>query len=162
MSLISHDDSIMNRSAGAQRGLGAITVIILIVLFSLIGAYMSTLSTMSTMNTILSGGAIQTWFASRSGVEWALHQALNRPTCVCGGTTCCSAAPAINGANINFTGGGTAGYQASIDCSEISLTEGSDNYCVYNIGVTATRGNVGDETYVARRIEVTVTDRNAP
>ena len=145
-----------------QRGLGAITVIILIVLFSLIGAYMSTLSTSSTMNTILSGGSIQAWFASRSGVEWAVHQALNRPACVCGGTTCCSAGTSIDGAVINFSGGGTNGYQANIDCSETSLTEGADSYCVYNIGVTATRGTVGQETYAARRIEVTVTDRNAP
>ncbi len=152
----------MTGTTESQRGLGAITVIVLIVLFSLIGAYMSTLSTMSTMNTILSGGSIQAWFASRSGVEWALHQALNRPACVCGGNTCCSAGTAIDGAVINFTGGGMAGYQANIDCSEISLTEGSDNYCVYNIGVTATRGIVGEETYVARRIEVTVADRSAP
>ncbi len=152
----------MSRSRKTQHGQGAIAVIILIVLFSLIGAYMSTLSTSSTMNTILSGGSIQAWFASRSGVEWAVHQALNRPVCVCGGTTCCSAGTAIDGATINFTGGGTLGYQANIDCTETSLTEGSNNYCIYNIGVTATRGSAGAETYVARRIEVTVTDLNAP
>lgn len=145
-----------------QRGLGAITVIILIVLFSLVGAYMSTLSTTATMNTVLSGGSIQAWFASRSAVEWAVHHALNRPPCGCGGTTCCTAAPAIDGAVINFTAGGMNGYRATIDCSESGLSEGSSNYCVYNIGVLATRGTAGDETYVSRRIEVTVTDRNAP
>jgi len=152
----------MKKKKSIQHGFGAITVIILIVVFSLIGAYMSTLSTGSTMNTILSGGSIQAWFASRSGVEWAVYQALNRPACVCGGTSCCTAGTSIDGAVINFAGGGTAGYQANIDCNESSLSEGSVNYCVYNIGVTASRGNTGEETYVARRIEVTVTDRNAP
>jgi len=152
----------MNAGRRLQKGLGAITVIVLIVLFSLVGAYMSTLSTSATMNTILSGGAIQAWFSARSGVEWAVHQALNRPACACGGTTCCSTAPAIDGAVINFTGGGASGFQANVGCSETSLTEGASSYCVYNIDVTASRGSAGEVTYAARRIEVTVTDRNAP
>ena len=145
-----------------QKGLGAISVIVLVVLFALLAAYMSTLSTNATMKTVLSGGSIQAWFASRSGIEWAVHHALNRPACVCGGTTCCSAGTAIDGATLNFTAGGTSGYQANIDCSETARTEGSISYCVYNIGVSASRGTAGDETYVSRRIEVTVTDRSAP
>ena len=145
-----------------QRGFGGITVLVIIVLFSLIGAYMASMSTLASLDTMLSGGSIQSWFAARSGVDWAVYQALNR-SCTCG-TNCCSTAPAINGTSLAFTEGGLAGFDADISCSESAspVLEGTDSYCVYNIGVTASRGNPGQETYISRRVSVTVSDRDAP
>ena len=144
-----------------QKGATAITVLVLVVLFSLVGVYMGSLTTLSSLNTMLSGGSIQSWFVARSGVEWAVHRSLNRPACTCA-TDCCTTAPAIDGAVINFVDMGTNGYTATISCADTALQEGSDNYCVYDLGITATRGSPGDETFASKTINITVTDRNAP
>jgi len=150
----------MNTMYKYQRGIGALIIIILIVLISLLGVYMNSMTTLSSLNTSASAGAIQAWFAARGGAEWGIYQALNRPACTCG-SNCCAAGTAISGASINF-GGGANNFQASLDCSETPVNEGGTNYCVYDIGSTATFGNPGDVTFARRRIQVTVTDRNAP
>lgn len=143
-----------------QHGIGAMAILILIVLISLLAVYINTVTTLSSLNISSSAGAIQAWFAARSGAEWGIYQSLNRPACTCG-SNCCSAAPAISGATLNF-GGGASNYQATVDCSETPVDEGGTNYCIYNIGVTATFGNPGDVTFARRRVNVTVTGKNAP
>ena len=144
-----------------QRGLGALTIIIFLVLLGLLGVYMNSMTTLSSLNTSAAAGAMQAWFAARSGAEWGIYQALNRPACTCG-SNCCAAGTSISGATINFSGGGTNNYSASLNCSETPLNEGGTNYCVYDIGVTATFGTPGDVTFARRRLEVTITDRSAP
>ncbi len=135
-----------------QGGFSAVIVIVLIVLFSLIGAYMATLSSVSAVTTASSGASIQAWFAARSGMEWAVHGALN-PAVSCTG---------VNGQTINFSGGGLNGFQARIGCVATSVTEAPVTYNIYNISVTASRGSVGDAGYASRTIMATATDRNAP
>lgn len=131
-----------------QNGFSAIIVIVLIVLFALLGGYMATLTSVSAISTATSAAGIQAWFAARSGVELAVHQALNGG---CADST------------VNLSGGGLGGFQAAITCNEISgITEGADTYSVYDIGVTATRGTPGQETFVSRSVAVTITDGNAP
>jgi Tfp pilus assembly protein PilX len=133
-----------------QGGFSAIIVIVLIVLFALLGGYMATLTSVSAVSTATSAAGIQAWFAARSGVELAVHQALN------GG--CAAVSPAVN-----FSGGGLSGYQAVISCGEtLGITEGPDTYNIYNIGVTASRGTPGQEAYVSRSVAVTITDGDAP
>ncbi len=151
----------MKKLPDKQKGVGAIAIVLVVVLLSLVGVYMSSMSTLSILNTASSGTTIQAWFAARSGVEWGIHQALNRPPCTCG-TNCCSSGTAINGATLNFTGGGSDNFQAVLDCDETPLDEGGVSYCIYDIGVTATFGTPGDVTFARRRIEATVTERNAP
>lgn len=139
----------MSNRIKKQRGFSAILVVVLIVLFALMGGYMATMTSVSAINTAGTAGSIQAWFAARSAVDWAVYQALN------GG--CASVTSPLN-----LSGGGLAGFQASITCGETAVTEGSSNYNIYNIGVTATRGTVGQVTFVSRSVDVTVTDRNAP
>lgn len=143
-----------------QRGIGALTVIVLVVLISLLGIYVNSMTTLSSLNTSASAGAMQAWFAARSGAEWGIYQALNRPACTCG-SNCCAAGTAISGASLSF-GGGASSYQADLDCSETPVNEGGTSYCIYDIGATATFGNPGDVTFARRRIQVTVTDKSAP
>jgi MSHA biogenesis protein MshP len=134
-----------------QSGFSAIIVIVLIVLFALMGGYMATLTSVSAVSTATSAASIQAWFAARSGVEWAVYQALEPGGC--GNVT----------SPLNFSGGGLSGFQATISCNEtLGITEGPDTYNIYNIGVTATRGNPGQETYVSRSVTVTITDGDAP
>lgn len=139
----------MNIRLKKHKGFSAIIVIVLIILFALLGGYMATMTSVSAINTAGSAGGIQAWFAARSAIDWAVYKALN------GG--CASVTTPLN-----LSGGGLAGFQASITCAETAITEGADNYNIYNIGVTATRGTAGQETFVSRSVNVTVTDTNAP
>ncbi|HSR62934.1 MAG TPA: hypothetical protein VLN56_05980 [Gammaproteobacteria bacterium] len=135
-----------------QKGFSVLIAIALVVLFSLLGAYMATLTTVSGINTAGSAGAMQAWFAARSGVDWAVHRALTLNTCT-----------GVNGQILNFSGGSMTGFQSAISCSETTgITEGPDTYNIYNISSLATRGAVGQENFVSRNITVTVTDRGAP
>ncbi len=144
-----------------QKGFSAIMAIVVVVLLAIIGATMSTLTTTSIINTTSSTLGIQSWFAARSAVEWAVHTALNQ-ACTCG-TNCCAS---IDGATISFSVGGLSGYQANFDgttgCSESSITEGGSAYCVYQIDVLGSHDSAGDLTYASRRIRISVTDNNAP
>jgi len=149
----------MNSSV-KQQGIGAIGVVILIVLFALIGAYMSSMTTLSVLNTAGSASAIQAWFAARSGVEWGVYQALNRPACTCG-ADCCTACNSIDGAAIDFNGAAD-NFGADLSCSETAQNEGGVDYCIYNIEATAEFGAPGDVIFARRRVRVTVTDRDAP
>jgi len=141
----------MTTGMNKQGGFSAIIAVVLIVLFSLIGAYMATLSSVSAVTTASSGAAIQAWFAATSGMQWAVHRALNLVSC--GG---------VDGQTINFTGGGLSGFQAQIGCVATSVTEAPVTYNIYNISVSASRGSVGDAGYASRTIIATATDRTAP
>lgn len=144
-----------------QQGFSAVIAIVLVVLLALLGTTMATLTTTSFLNTTSSTLGIQSWFAARSAVEWAVHTAVNQ-TCTCG-TNCCSS---IDGTSINFSSGGLAGYQADFDattgCAETPFTEGGTTYCVYQIDVLGSHDTAGDITYASRRIKISVTDNNAP
>jgi len=145
----------------SQKGFSAVMAIVLVVLLALLGASMSTLTTTSFLNTSSSTFSIQSWFAARSAVEWAVHTAVNQ-ACTCG-TNCCAS---IDGTTINFSSGGLNGYQASFHgttgCSEAPFTEGGADYCVYQIDVLGSRDTAGDITYASRRIKISITDRNSP
>ena len=130
-----------------QNGFSAIMAVIVIVMIALLAAFMLTFSTISAINTGTSTAAVQAWFAARSGVQWAVHQALALDTCT-----------GVNGETISS---GLNGFTASILCSETTgITEGSATYEIYDIDVTATKGSV--ETFVSRTISVTVTNNAAP
>jgi len=143
-----------------QQGASAIIVVVLIVLFALLGTYMLTMSTLSTLGTTQSGSAMQSWFAARSGVEWAVHRSLAASDggCTCA-TNCCSG---IDGQTLGFSGGGIGNYSAVISCSASSVTEASANYCVYDLGVTATNNSSAQMTSTSRTISLSISDRNAP
>jgi len=143
-----------------QQGASVIIVVVLIVLFALLGTYMLTMSTLSTLGTTQSGSAMQSWFAARSGVEWAVHRSLAASDggCTCA-ANCCTG---INGQTLNFTGGGINGYSATVSCSARSVVEASANYCVYDLGVTASNNSSAQMTSTSRTISLSISDRNAP
>jgi MSHA biogenesis protein MshP len=151
----------MNRRDKRQTGFSAIMVVIMIVLFALLGTYMATMSSISSLNTTQSASAMQAWFAARSGVEWAVHQALAASDggCTCE-TTCC---PSISGSTLSFTEAGLNGYSATIDvCSAVTYNEASASYCVYDLSVSASNSSTVQSTSVYRAITLSISDRNAP
>ena len=131
-----------------QRGFSAIVAVILIVLLALIGGYMATMTSVSSINTTVSAGTMQAWFAARSGIEWAVQQA------VVAAPGACPATPPIN-----LTGGNTNGFTVTLTCSPSSFTEsGIGTYNVYALTSRATRGNPGEPAYVSRQVNVSITD----
>jgi len=133
-----------------QRGFSAIIAVVLIVLFALLGAYMATLSNISSLNTTQSRGAMQAWFAAKSGSSWAVYDAIQNAAA----NLNCNAA----GPGFTLTGGATNGFDIQVTCTSGSVTEASSTYTVYSLTIFAERGNAGDITYVSRTINVSVSD----
>lgn len=150
----------MNRTTGTQGGVSAIIVVVLIALFALLGTYMASMSTLGSLNTTLSGSAMQAWFAARTGAEWAVQQSLvaSDGGCSCA-ANCCTG---INGQVLNFTEAGLTGYQATVTCAARDAAEAGSNYCVYDLGITATNNSGVPLTTVSRTLMLSITDRNAP
>lgn len=123
----------------AQRGFIAILAIVVLVLFALIGVYMSTQMTTASMDTSASYLGMQAGLAARSGAEWGMYRALHGASCP---------------ASTSFVMGD---FGVTVKCTSAAVTEGSNNYTVYNLSVTASRGNPGDVLYVTREESVSVT-----
>jgi MSHA biogenesis protein MshP len=122
-----------------QAGFTAILVIVILVLFALIGVYMSTQLTTASLSTSSSYLGIQAWLAARSGVEWGLHRALRSSSCAA------TTAFAVGDFNVTVT------------CTSAAVTEGPDNYTVYNLTSTASKGSPGNVLYVFRKVMTSAT-----
>ena len=124
----------------AQKGFTAILAIFVLVLFALIGVYMSTQVTTATIDTSVSYLGMQAWLAARSGSEWGIYQALHGSSC---------------SASTSFPVGD---FSVTVNCTSTAVSEGPDNYTVYNLTATASRGNPGEVIYVTRRVVTSVTN----
>jgi MSHA biogenesis protein MshP len=141
---------------GKQKGFSAIIAVVLIVLFALLGTYMATLSNISSFNTTQSLGSMQSWFAARSGIEWAVYRVINDGNC----TTVSAASP------LSLSGGSTNGFSVTLTCSVVDddgLSDGireagGSPYNVYNITASASKGSLGGITYLSKNINISVTD----
>ncbi len=143
-----------------QKGFSAIVAIVLIVLFALLGTYMATLSTVGSLNTTQSFGSMQAWFAARSGMDWAVYDAIqnNAGTLNCGGV----------GPNFSISGGAGNDFNIQVTCAvPYGFAEVSEcpvaiplSCTTYSLTIVASRGNAGDITYLSRTIRASVT--NAP
>jgi len=137
-----------------QKGFSAIIAIVLIVLFALLGTYMATLSSIGSLNTSQSQGYMQAWFAAKSGLDWATHDAIQNA----GGSLACGGA----GPGFTLGGGGANRFDIQVTCNTTTFTEaGVCTPCItYALTVFAERGTLGEMTYVSRTINASVT--NAP
>lgn len=136
------------RSVRKQSGFSAIIAIVLIVVLALLGAYAATTVGVQSLSTTLSGGGMQAWFAARAGIDRAVHSVLN-------GTGCGS----VPGTPISLSGGSLQNFTITqLTCTPSAVQEGPNNYNVYQITSTASRGSAGNVGYVSRTIRVSVTD----
>lgn len=138
-----------------QKGFSAIIAIILVVFFALIGTYMTTLSNISSLNTTQSLRSMQAWFAAKSGLNWAVFDAIqnNAVALNCGGA----------GPSFTLSGGGSDGYDIEVTCTSTTFVE--TGFCTvlnpcttYSLTVFAENGSPGDITYVSRTLFASVTD----
>ena len=125
-----------------QGGMGAVMIVAMLLLLGLAGAYMATSLTTSSQASAVTFNGIQAHFAARSGMEWAVRRVLT------GGCGAATPTPFSLG---RFTVDLTL-------CTTNAVSEGSSNYTVYDLEVTASRGTAGSTDYVRRTLHGYVTD----
>jgi MSHA biogenesis protein MshP len=129
------------RNNSDQRGFSLISTLFMVVVLAALGSYMVRLNVSQQTTTTLSLQSVRAWYAASSGLEWAVYQINTNNSC--------PAVPSnftIDGFTISMTG-----------CSSFPVTEGANNYTLYDIQVTANRGTFGTTDFVSRRLRATVT-----
>jgi MSHA biogenesis protein MshP len=94
----------------------------------------------TTSYAILGAHAYQ---AARSGIEWAVHKAVDSGTCV-----------ALT--SFNLSEGGLRGFGLDVTCTSTTHVESGDATIVYRFTSTAERGTFGSRDFVHRELEATV------
>jgi MSHA biogenesis protein MshP len=140
-----------------QKGFSAMGAVIIIVFLALIGTYMASLSSISSLNTTQSLLSMQAWFAAKSGLDWAVHDAIQNAA----GTLNCDAA----GPTFTLSGGAASGFDIDVTCTTSTFVEAgicpNPSPCTtYALTVTADLGSPGDTIYASRTLTASVT--NAP
>ena len=133
-----------------QTGFSAVIAIVLIVVFALLGSYMLTLTNVSAVNTAQSGQSMQAWFAARTGLEWAVYDAVQNGAA---GLNCNGAGPSFP-----LSGGSTGGFTIQLSCISTAVSEGGSAYNVFNLTSTASKNAIGTVTYTSRTITASITD----
>ena len=136
----------MRPRARNQAGFSIMIVVVLLVLLATIGGFLATTGTVPHVAAALSQAGVQGWFAARSGLEWAVFDALDSGSCP--------------SASFQPPGSAFAGLNVAISCNFSSVSEGSNVYNVYVITATATRGSAGAPDRASRTIRAKIT--NAP
>ncbi len=135
-----------------QRGFTLVSAIFLLVVLTVAGAYMVRISGVQRTTTSFALLGPKAYHAARSGIEWAIHAAINVPgSCPVGSTTANS---------FSLSEGGLAGFGVSVTCTSAVHTEAGASETVFTIASTAAFGSFGDRDYVSRRLEARIT--NAP
>lgn len=128
------------------RGFTLVSLVFLLVILAFLGVIILTLSGTQHYTTLMSLRGAQAYHASRSGIEWGVHRAIEQSSCV-------------GSDNFNLTGPGFDGvFTVTVTCSSSAHTEAPSSYTVYTIESFAFSGTYGDRDYVSRRIRVVVTD----
>lgn len=148
------------RRASAERGLGAVTVVIVLVVMATLAAALLRLSRQSHTSISQDVAALRAGSAARAGLEYGLYQAFK------GGWTTCS------GASTTLNLSSTLGMRVTVSCDSAQYNEGESSpgvpqtVRVYTIGAVACNGSgncpdataAGRETYVERRRQVQATN----
>jgi MSHA biogenesis protein MshP len=128
-----------------ERGFSLVTAVFLMVIVASLGAYMVTIGTTQQQTSTLSILEGRAFAAAESGVEWGIAQVLSADACFGSPVT------------FSLTGGAAADYSISATCASTSHIEGAATFNVFRIGVTASRGVVGNSDYVQRSMRAVVT-----
>jgi len=131
----------MNRCQ--QTGFSLVAAIFLLVILSAMGVFMLQISGTQATTTALTIQGSRAYFAARSGLEYAVFQAVNG---------------SCTNQTINFNEGVLADYSADLTCSSSSYTEFGSTVNVYSVTARAYSGSYGNAYYVSRTVEARFTD----
>jgi MSHA biogenesis protein MshP len=116
---------------------------LLVVLSSAGAAMLRMTSAQQAGSTAVILGARAQW-AARSGVEWALHEAVTSSGCPAPSTT------------LNLSGGVLSGFQVIVFCAATSHQEGAESRTSLSIRSEATFGVIGSLNHVYREVQASV------
>lgn len=144
-------------------GFTLISAIFLLVALAALGVYMVTISGVQQATTSHAVIAARTYYAAKSGLEWAINRAVNTGT----GGGGARAIPLLACANTTttFTDASLPNINITITCGYSRHTEGGGTNSPFNVLVitsTAEYGAFGNPDYARRRLEATVSNRYGP
>ncbi|MEM1175585.1 MAG: pilus assembly protein MshP [Pseudomonadota bacterium] len=128
-----------------QAGFSLVPALFLIVVLASLGVVAVRMSVVGSQTVVLTMQGSRADAAARSGIEWAVYDALVNSNC---------AASTV----LSMTEGGLAGFTVNVSCSSASYTEGQDTVTVYTVEAFATSGAYGQPDYISRRVRTTLTD----
>jgi MSHA biogenesis protein MshP len=140
-----------------NSGFSLISAIFLLVVVAVLGAYVATLATSQQTSEALDVEGARAYQAARAGIEWGAWQLLQNS----GGAfaTACDAADYATGTSpvLSALAGTLSGFNVVVKCgSQKPLpfpTEGIATVRVYQLTVTASKGNLGSLFYVERQLQ---------
>lgn len=139
----------MRRDA-TQQGFSLVTAVFLLVVLTAAGTLMVRISGVQRTTTSFALLGPKAYHAARSGVEWAIHGAVNVPgSCPVGVTTTNT---------FTLTEGGLAGFRVTVTCTAAVHAEAGVSATAFDITSTAEFGTFGDRDYTSRRLEARVTN----
>lgn len=128
-----------------ERGVALVSAIFLLVVLAALGVYMLTISGVQQTTSDRALINVRTYFATRAGLEWGIHQVVSAAV----GAAC----PAT--ATFSPTGYGFDGVSVTVTCTSNLYIPGTDTY-VYTLTSTATHGTAGTIEYAERKLEASV------
>ena len=129
------------------KGFTTIAAIFILVVLSLAGGFVLNLSTRMAASTSMTIDATRAYFACKSGIEWGTYQIVHNGYAA---NTCFSTQ------NFSLTQQGLKNFNVQVTCTAVQYQESGNNFNVYNITATASRGTLGtDYDYVTRTLAVT-------
>ena len=129
-----------------QKVFSIVAAIFLVVVIALIAAFMVNIGNVQRTTSSFAVIGTRGHFAAVSGIDWAVHQVLSNP-----GAPACFASPTT----FTLPGGGNA-FRVTANCTPSAVTEGTDNYAVFDISVIAEFGVSGQEDYFSRTLAASV------
>lgn len=149
------------KSIKKQEGISIVSAIFIIVVLAIMGAYMLKLSAVQHLSTGLSAQGMRAHFAAISGLEWATllatkSQADHDDIADSGSSFCTTPAVPVT---FTLTGGTLNGFNITVKCDDLidgGFQEASENYEVDFITVEASKGSVGSNDYVYRKVSATI------
>ncbi|HUN71492.1 MAG TPA: hypothetical protein VMU52_04215 [Steroidobacteraceae bacterium] len=141
--------------AGRQSGFSLVAAIFLIVVLAALGAFAVQVAMSQYQSSTSELLQARAQAAAQAGIEYEANLALHRVPASC---------LAANTLNLTATAGALAGFVVKVACSSTThqiYTGGvPQNYTVYALAATASKGTYGAQDYVARTVTRNVT--NAP
>lgn len=145
-------------------GFTLMSAIFLLVVLAALGVYMVTISGVQQATTSHAVIAARTYYAAKSGLEWAINRAVNTSTAT---PTIPLLTPCANSTS-TFTDPSLPNITITITCSYSRHREGNtpgggnNRFNVAVITSTAEYGTFGSPDYARRRLEATVSNRYGP
>ena len=124
----------------ASGGFALIAALAVLVVLGSTGAIMLRLSAQQQAGSTAALIGLRATWAARSGIEWALHEAVATGDCPSAST------------DLNLTEGVLAGFDVTVQCTATRHFEGSDERVSLSIRSGATFGTLGTRDFTYREM----------